>query len=152
MVINDENYEKGIVFEEYVKNLFNPEYFSLYAYTHDSSKFGIRAESDSNPDLTFRYIRTQERFGVECKFRSELYNNAINWAKSRQIGNYRRYENEDNIPTFIVIGLGGSPNRPKRMFCIPLMEIRYTKLYLSFLEQYERPPDKMFFWKNKSLQ
>lgn len=150
---NDKNYAKGIDFERYIANLFDPRYFSLYNCTRDTSKnFGIRVESDSHPDLTMKYIKTEQLFSIECKFRSHPYNNAIQWARPDQIRNYQTFEYEHNIPTFVVIGLGGTPNRPERMFCLPIKKARYPELFLSTLEQYERPPERMFFWRNNNLK
>jgi hypothetical protein len=149
----DENYTKGVDFEKYVISLFNEEYFRLHDWTRDNSgKIDRKVESDSNPDLTIRYIKTNELFSIECKFRSELYNNAVEWARPDQIINYLNHSLRNKIPTFVVIGLRGSPDKPKRMFCIPIEEARYPKLFISFLEKYERDPHKSFFWKNKNLQ
>ncbi|VVB95100.1 Uncharacterised protein [uncultured archaeon] len=131
----------GKCFEDCVKFLFDPEYFSI-----------LHTSDNSDPDITIEYIPTQESFCIECKFKSQLYNNTLSWAKSDLIQNYKTFEYENDIPTFIVIGLGNKPCKPGRIFCIPLKDIKYTKLYLSFLEHYERqPPDKNFVWKNKNL-
>jgi len=32
------------------------------------------------------------------------------------------------------------------MFCIPLTEAKYSGLYPSIFEKFERPPSKKFFW------
>jgi hypothetical protein len=50
-----------------------------------------------------------------------------------------------------VIGLGGDPDYPERMFCIPLAEAKYPTLYDSVFERFERDPEKPFFWKNGYL-
>ena len=49
------------------------------------------------------------------------------------------------MPLFVVIGLGGSPQYPDRMFCIPIEGIEYPALYPKIFEEYERDPRKMFF-------
>ncbi|VVB54271.1 Uncharacterised protein [uncultured archaeon] len=148
----DENYTKGVDFEKYVVSLFSKEHFKINDWTRDNSKnLDQRVESDSNPDLTIRYLNTNELFSIECKFRSYALNNNITWARPDQIMNYQRYEHENKIPTFLVIGLGGIPDDPKRMFCLPISKARYTNLFMSYLENYERPPYRMFFWKNRTL-
>ncbi|VVB95057.1 Uncharacterised protein [uncultured archaeon] len=148
----NENYDKGVEFEKYVINLFNPKYFSIADWTRDSSgKHDIRVESDSNPDLTVRYLPTNEKFSVECKFRSNLYDGKLRWTYGQKIEDYRQYARENNIPTFIAIGLGGYPDEPDRMFCIPLEAAKYPELYPSIYEKYERDPRKQFFWKRDML-
>lgn len=148
----NENYNKGVEFERYVIKLFNRKYFSIVEWTRDSSgKHNIRVESDSNPDLTVRYLPTNEKFSVECKFRTNLYEGKLRWTYGQKIEEYRQYASEYNIPTFIVIGLGGDPNYPERMFCIPLEDAKYPELYQSIYERYERDPHKNFFWKNNVL-
>ncbi len=148
----NENYDKGVKFEKYVISLFSPKYFSIADWTRDSSgKHNIRVESDSNPDLTIRYLLTKEKFSVECKYRSNLYEGKLRWTYGQKIEDYRQYAQENDIPTFIAIGLGGYPDEPKRMFCIPLEEAKYPELYPSIYERYERNPRKQFFWKNELL-
>lgn len=149
----NEDHKTGVKFEIYVSKLFSRKYFDIEDWTKDSSKsLNRRVKSDSNPDIKFSYIKTKELFSIECKFRSKPFNNSINWAKDYQIQNYRNYESKNKIPTFIVIGLGGRPDNPQRMFCLPLRDAKYTNLFMSFLENYERPPDRMFFWKNRNLK
>jgi hypothetical protein len=67
---------------------------------------------------------------------------------------YKEYSENNDIPLYIVIGLGGSPENPERMFCIPIEEAKYTKLYPSIFENYERNTDELFFWdaENKNLK
>ena len=149
---NEENHNKGVIFEQYVADLFAPSYFSLYDCTRDNFKmFGRPVESDQNPDLTMRCILTNELFSIECKFRSSANNDKVNWARNDQIINYLSYAAKNRRPVFVVIGLGGSPDNPDRMFCLPIEEARYPDLYLSMLRRYERNPSQKFFWKNGNL-
>jgi hypothetical protein len=46
--------------------------------------------------------------------------------------------------------LGGSPESPERMFCIPIEEAKYTKLYPTIFEQYEKGIEDPFFWDYKN--
>ena len=150
----NENYDKGVEFEKYVVGLFNDKYFAIHDWTRDLSdkRKGIRVESDSNPDLTIRYKPTDEKFAVECKFRSNLYKNKLCWTTYGKLKQYNLFAYENAIPTFIVIGFRGEPHNPERMFCIPLEEVKYPELYASVFEKFERDPDKRFFWKNGILK
>ncbi len=150
----NENYDKGVEFEKYVVDLFNDKYFAIHDWTRDLSdkRKGIRVESDSNPDLTIRYKPTDEKFAIECKFRSNLYKNKLCWTTYGKLKQYNLFAQENAIPTFIVIGFRGEPHNPERMFCIPLEEVKYPELYPSVFEKFERNPGRRFFWKNGILK
>lgn len=154
VVLEDGSVEKGDDFEKYVVDMFDEHYFSVVEWTSDISRKHDRfVESDTNPDLVMRYDykNRNERFCIECKFRSNLYQNKLNWSKPDQIKRYRNYAKEKNLPFFVVIGLGGDPLYPERLFCIPLKEAKYPALYPSVFEKFERDPEKNFFWKAGEL-
>ncbi|WP_410508750.1 hypothetical protein RSJ42_00235 [Methanosarcina hadiensis] len=149
----DESVEKGNDFERYVVDLFDKKYFSIVQWSTDITRKHDRfVESDAGPDLTIRYIPDGEIFYVECKFRSGLYEEKLHWSKPEQLKRYQDFARENRSPFFVVIGLGGTPSHPERMFCIPLEEVKYPALYPSIFEKFERKPDKNFFWKNGFLK
>lgn len=131
----NENFEKGTTFERYVVNLFNNStYVSIQDWTRDLSDKhkGIKVESDSGPDLIVRYKPTDERFAVECKYRSHLCeDDKLVWTTFDKLKQYNQYWINNKIPMFILIGMGGSPDDVDRMFCIPLHEAKYSELYPS---------------------
>lgn len=154
VLVEDDCTEKGDDFERCVADLFDERYFSIVEWTSDISRKHDRfVESDTDPDLVMRYRHKgrNELFYVECKFRSGLYQGKLHWSDQGQLERYRNYARERELPFFVVIGLGGSPLYPERMFCIPLEEARYPALYPSVFERFERDPEKMFFWKNNEL-
>ena len=152
----NENYEKGVEFERYIIDLFltNKRYFAIHSWTRDVSNKhqGVRVESDSDPDLLIRYKPTDEKFAVECKYRSNLYNDKLCWTTQKKMEDYKSFAQKNTIPTFIVIGLGGNPRNPEQMFCIPLEKVKYPEFYPSVFRKFERNPRKSFFWKNGVLQ
>lgn len=149
----DESVEKGNDFEKYVVNLFNDRYFSIVQWSTDITRKHDRfVESDAGPDLTIRYIPAGEIFYVECKFRSDLYEEKLHWSRPDQLKRYQDFARENRHPFFVVAGLGGVPSYPERMFCIPLEEAKYPALYPGVFEKFERDPDKNFFWKNGFLK
>ena len=138
--------DKGDMFEQYVVDLFNKSHFNVVEWTTDMMRKHNRyVESDSNPDLTMRHKTTDVVFSVECKFRSKLYRGALNWSNWKQLRRYKSYSFDNEVPLFVVIGLGGSPQCPDRMFCIPIEDMEYPSLYPKIFEEYERNPEKMFF-------
>ncbi|WP_292491692.1 hypothetical protein [Methanoculleus sp. 10] len=158
----DKNYHKGVDFEEYIAGLFTrrSDYFAINDWTrdnYDKSK-GIYVESNTNPDLVIRYKPTNEKFAIECKYRSGFYRSqkvagpVVKWASPDQIRRYNAYSKSNQIPVFVVIGVRGSPKNPEIMFCIPLEEAKYPEIFPSILDKYERDPKKTFFWRDGVLK
>lgn len=147
------NYEKGITFEKYVIGMFSKKYFSVNDWTRDLSgkSDGVVVESDANPDLVMRYKPKDVKIAIECKFRSSLYKGELQWTSAKKLAGYKMYMKKSHLPTYIVVGLGGTPDAPERMFCIPLKAAKYPSLYPSVFEKFERSPDKNFFWNGKEL-
>lgn len=153
ILTEDESVEKGNDFENYVASLFDNRYFSIVQWSTDiTRKHDKFVESDAGPDFTIRYIPNNEIFYVECKFRSNLYEGKLHWSNPQQLKRYQDFDIENRHPFFIVIGFGGDPSDPERMFCIPLEETRYPALFPSVFEKFERKPEKNFFWKNGILK
>jgi len=156
------HYQKGIAFERFVVDLFltRSKYFAIHDWTNDiyDKRNGINVESNRNPDLVIRYKPTNEKIAIECKYRSNYYHNhkirdqSIKWSNPHQIKQYREFKNLNDIPVFIVIGVGGEPDKPEDMFCIPLEDAKYPELFMSVLKKFERKSDEGFFWKNGILK
>jgi len=146
--------EKGNAFEIFVRDKFDKKYFDVVRWNTDiCRKRDEYIESDSEPDLVIRYKYKgkNEQFAVECKYRKNTNRGKIVWSKYPQMSRYRKYQEENGYPVFVVIGLGGEPECPEKMFCIPLDEIEHLGLYPKYIEKYERKADEMFFWKNNTL-
>lgn len=146
--------EKGTDFEKYVIDMFPGKWFALHDWTRDTSDktCGKRVESNGNPDLVMRYKPSDALISVECKFRSSLYKGALKWSNPAQLKRYKAYTRDIKIPVYIVIGLGGVPFKPDRMFCVPLGAAKYPALYSSIYEKYERDVTKNFFWDGRKLE
>lgn len=114
------SYGKGYQFEDYVASLFPAYEWVIADKTRDySKKFGRTVESDSNPDFTFRHTRTGKTFAIECKYRSYFYNGGFELTQ-RQLANYVNFGAKHNMPVFVVLGVGGSPKRPEKLFLVPI--------------------------------
>jgi hypothetical protein len=145
---------KGTDFEKYVIKRFPEKWFALHDWTRDTpdKTCGKRVESNGNPDLVMRYKPSDALMAVECKFRSNLYKGALNYSNASQLKRYNAYMKSAKIPVYIVIGLGGAPSNPCKMFCVPLEAAKYPALYSSIYEKYERDPTKNFFWDGHKLK
>lgn len=118
---DNEQWRKGYVFEKWVVTRFDPTYFDLVEWGSDKAVNARRPRTAGNPDLTFEYpflgIATS-RIAVECKWREFFPYDVI--LTPEQIANYQRFRDETEIPVFVVLGTGGSPDDPGKIFVIPL--------------------------------
>jgi len=154
--IKSEHWERGVNFEKYVKSLLDPKDFSIILWTKDRSRKddGTPCEADYYPDYTIRYIPTNKKFSIECKYRSRLQENKmLSWTYPKRLEQYYEIAERDNLPLFIIIGVGGLPDSPSRMFRIPLEDIKnQCVLSPEFYTKYERKPKDKFEWKFGTLQ
>lgn len=147
-------YKKGEVFENYVKNKFSRKYFSLeYQTPSFEANRDWFINSSKRPDftLTYKHKLKKIKFSVECKYRASLYKGKYNWAKKKQMDRYKQFMKKEGHPVFVVMGLGGKPDNPDKMYCVPLDEIKYVGLYPKILEPYEKNPGKNFFLDTESV-
>jgi hypothetical protein len=144
-----DSFEKGRLFENYVVELFNEEYFKLDKW-RKSQKTSDRLTllTHSYPDLELIFLGARKyKFAVECKWRKEFLSGRIKWATENQISTYERFEKKYGIYVFVAIGIGGLPSRPEKLFVTPLQNIsKYTEVYESQLIPYKRKPTRRFFY------
>jgi len=134
----DKNKEKGTLFEEYVAVKFDKKYFTLLSWAGDKYANGTFSERTKQPDLflIFKLGKIEQKFAVECKFRSSYFKNGVSWAKKDMLTNYRKFEKEQQIPVFVIIGVGGKASNPSEVFVLPLKDIEYEFLSKAFLQGY----------------
>ena len=91
------------------------------------------------------YLFTGERIkiAVECKYKEKEYER-IFWADENQIERYQDFSAKEKMPVFVIIGIGGRPKNPNRMFLIPLHLIKYHDVKMDYLQKFERDPRKPF--------
>jgi uncharacterized tellurite resistance protein B-like protein len=141
--------EKGIRFEKYILNRFNLKFCKVKEWRGDKFTDGIYAESTKYPDIEIEFSLkgTKKLFAVECKWRRTYFNNGIKWARKEQIFIYKGYSEKNNIPVFVVIGVGNYPDNPEDVFVVPLDDLTEAFLTLDFLAKYRRlDKDKYFFF------
>jgi hypothetical protein len=154
-------HEEGIEFERYVAQLFDTKCFTIEDWTRDNwiKTSGFYVESNTNPDFTIRHNPTQERFAVECKWRSSSYYSALynekvfKVAKEEQLPRYRQFSENKGIPVFMVLGAGGKPNKPLEIYCVPLNDIPSIEMPISSLIPFKRSSTTDYFiWGNGILK
>ena len=132
-------FKKGELFESFVENeLFKPSEYDLIHRTNSQSQNETRyAEDTLKPDFKFRCRKTQQEFYVEAKFRSKFnINDKIEVITYGQIERFKELQNRENIPIYIAVGYGGTPNNPNYVSLIPLNNLDYLELYASFLRRF----------------
>lgn len=137
---SDENKEKGLAFEKFITQKFDRKYFKLLEWTSDKSHNGVHAEANKHPDLLWQFKLRNEthKFAVECKYRSHLISNQIEVCSERQLSNYRQYASNNNIPVFVVVGMGGAPEQPNYLYIIPLQKLTKCHLHIQELNDFKR--------------
>jgi hypothetical protein len=150
-----DSFEKGRLFEDCIIKLFNEKHFKLIKWRKaekvtDNSYLFDR----SNPDLELVFVGAKRhRFAVECKWRKEFIAGKIDWANSYQICVYEDFQQQNRIPVFIAIGVGGEPSNPEKLFVTPLDQISmFTEVYESELIPYKRKPTHRFFYNTVQLK
>ena len=138
----DRTHIVGAAFEKHVVGLFGKDFHILRWMLEGAEK----EEIDFKPDLEIEFTGSRETFGVECKYRSSHYLGRLAWAKEYQLKKYSRYREQTGYRLFIIIGLGGTPEKPDYMYCIPAWQASHTMLDADALKRYRRDPRRMFRW------
>lgn len=146
----DSPQQKGLLFEKFIVEKFNKDYFQLYEWRSDKFHGGIYAASSSLPDLeyNFKTSRHNLKIAVECKWRAKFINNKVEIASEKNMENYWRYMVDRQIPVFIVLGIGGKPEAPEELYIIPLDGIPDRILHRKQLNEYQRYHGKGDFFYN----
>lgn len=150
-------YEKGERFEQFIIKLFNEHFFYLKKW-RKSEKFTDSCLSFDhwNPDLEMELVFTgarKYRFAVECKWRKEFRDGKIDWARNDQICAYRMFQDQVRIPVFVAIGIGGEPDSPEKLFLTPLNNIHmHSELYETALIPFKRKPTHKFYYDAQQLK
>ena len=127
---------KGDDFENYVRDwLFvKEEYKQLHRTQAFTANKSDRSEDSKEPDFKFKSIRTGREFCVEAKWRSSFRGDALEWCTYPQLKRYQEFSKK--LPVYVILGVGGDAFDPRQVFFIPLKDIKYTKLFRSFLQRY----------------
>ena len=134
---------KGAEFENYVhRHIFPPSHYDLInrtpGYTNHRDEF---MESAREPDFKFRDRKSKREFYVEAKYRSGFFEQGIDWCQYYQLKRYRAMD--EDVPVFVVIGVGGTASSPEYVFLFPVRNARYTRLFFSRLQPFEIPHSRL---------
>jgi hypothetical protein len=146
--IIDQNKKSGNDFEKFIVQKFDKKYYIIKNWAGDKYVDGRFAETTPQPDLLIELKQKEgnKLFAVECKWRKNERNESFEFATNEQLDRYRKYETEHKIPVFVAIGMGGEGSNPKQLFIIPLKRLKYNKISIDYLKQFEKQIDKEFFF------
>lgn len=120
------SYQKGSRFEKYLASQFPESKYKIVDRTRDNGKYLARhVESDGNPDLRLRNLETRNEFAIECKWRAKWRGNpshgdvGISW-NPKLTERYLTYGRNSKIPVFLALGVGGTPEKPKEVYVVPM--------------------------------
>ncbi|MCP4352611.1 MAG: DUF4124 domain-containing protein [Desulfobacterales bacterium] len=136
--------EKGDAFEVYIIKKFSKKWFALKDMRSDKGVEGFYPESNKYPDLVLEYKPRQLSFAVECKWRQKWWKQnysgeKIDWAGGDgKIRNYKAYSEENNMPVFVAIGVGGKPDNPGELFVAPLEALKFRHTTKEYLKRFEK--------------
>lgn len=129
-------FKTGEQFENYVyRRIFPNRNYELLQRTYNYNVKGKNYVPSSNPDFKFRDRRTSKIFYVEAKYRKNFYDGKISWCSEKQLKNYWRCNYA--YPVFVLIGIGGEPNRPNFLSLIPLRHANFTELFVQHVGKFE---------------
>ena len=91
--------------------------------------------------MVFRHRSSDTKFAVECKYHSkwEINGNApqIEWAEEHNIENYLQFSEERKMDVVIIIGIGGTAEKPDEVYAAPLHALKkFTYARKKYLEQF----------------
>jgi hypothetical protein len=132
-----ESERNGRDFEKWAAVRLGRGPFHLKEWRGDKYVDGVFAESTLAPDLLVEYRdgRERVRFAVECKWRSRYWDDGVRWGEWKHLTRYRRYADDEQVPVYLLLGVGGSGAEPHRIYLVPLDYIRSPILYLRELRE-----------------
>lgn len=143
------NFEKGLEFEKFITSLFPKQYYNLLDWRSDKNFNGIYPDSNKKPDLFYKRLNTNvepSSFAVECKYRKAQFKNGISICKNEQLARYKKFEENGKTPVFIILGMGGEPNNPLKLFIIGVNDIDESFINFKKLKSFEVNIRKTLFY------
>lgn len=146
---SEDNYAKGIQFEEYVVSRFGTKSWTIKDWRGDKGVNGRYAEANMYPDLEMKLKVKDIEYviAIECKWRSSFDSkDKIKWSYPDQIERYNSFSASRDIPVFVFIGIGGTPSNPEQLYVVPLKQLTSPNVHQSELSKYMMKSQRQFFY------
>ena len=134
-------------FEEYILGIF-PDVFAIERPD---------ADGDIVPDFLVTDTSSGKRFAVICVFQPKFKTPEdgscviLECGTFEQIRAYKQFAHFERMPFFLIVGVGGLPDHPERVFSIPVEEIGCSELPKEACLMYERHPSETFTYREDHL-
>ncbi|MDE2522884.1 MAG: hypothetical protein O0X93_06960 [Methanocorpusculum sp.] len=135
-------------FEEYILGIF-PDEFEIERPD---------ADGDIIPDFLVTDSSSGKRFAVVCVFQPKFKTpeddscDILECGTFEQVRAYKQFAHFERMPFFLIIGVGGLPDHPERVFSIPVEEIGCSELPKEACLRYERTPAGTFAYHEDHLE
>lgn len=97
----------------------------LLEWRGDKSIAGVFPESNRYPDFVISLER-RKKVALECKWRKQLPASLKQDVfSSDRIELFKSYSDENNIPVWFIIGVGGEPSAPELLYLVSLSDVDY---------------------------
>ena len=97
----------------------------LLEWRGDKSIAGVFPESNRYPDFVISLER-RKKVALECKWRKRLPASLKQDVfSSDRIELFKSYSDENNIPVWFIIGVGGEPSAPELLYLVSLSAVDY---------------------------
>lgn len=130
---------KGDAFERLVQGMFPDDEFVLLnnpRREHDAE--GRTSEGVKDPNFKYLHQRSGHTLWIECRYRKDTYYDQVQWATPAQLNRLRNFQKDvEPEAVYVFIGLGGKPERPDHIFCVPLHDAICPSLPLGKLKEFE---------------
>lgn len=153
---SDDPSAKGLAFEKFIIEQFEEHYFKIEYWQSDKEHKGRYPESNQNPDFVLR-LETRsgtDKIAVECKYQSKINANApVKFCEEYQLKNYQNFGKKNRMKVFLILGLGGMPDKPEELYILPIHSFWANKISYNDLKKYSKKTDSKFFYdmSNKTL-
>ena len=125
-----QNLNLGAEFENYVEKIIFPiPFYSVKDRTSHPSQSKTLSD-EGKPDRIFRanFLDEKPSFGIECKYHKSLCPKVYTLNK-REVDDFRNFKNNEKIPIFVILGIGGEPSRPENIYLIPFNDKNFDEAY-----------------------
>ena len=148
----DVNQKAGLDFEKFVVQKFDKKYFAIRNWAGDKFVEGRYADTTTQPDiqLSLKLGANSYPFAVECKWRSDPKGDWVQFANEGQIERYKAFAKQENIPVFIVLGVGGKAANPNELYILPIQNLTKPFLHKDSMGKYRKKIDADFFYDQES--
>ena len=97
----------------------------LLEWRGDKAIAGVFPESNRYPDFVIS-LKHRKKLALECKWRKLLSKSLEKDVfTSERIDLFKTYSEENSMPVWFIIGVGGEPNAPELLYLIPLSAVDY---------------------------